>query len=439
MRGFGVVDCFQSLQESAMKKQSMSLILTTGFLIFFAAGHRIFADTDQISEDELKQIAPRIFLDCQRCDRDYVRTEIDWINYVRDRKEADVHILGTVQRTGSDGWEYTFEFIGNNEFSDITHTMKYVSSRTDTWDEIRKGYVDVLKRGLLPFIIRTPLAQYITFGFEKMFNPTSVKDKWNFWVFNIGVSGSVSGEKSQDFQSIRGNVSANRVTPELKVRVGMSGNFNESHFDIDGDSITSTSERKNVSGMVVKSINDHWGVGGWMNWRSSTYNNLKSEFVTTPAVEYNFFPYAESTRRQLRCLYRIGYSFSRYIEETIYEKMSENLIEQALSVTFELKEPWGIASTYIEGSHYFHDLSKNKLELGGYLSLRLIKGLSLSLSGGYARIHDQLSLPKEGASLDEILLRRKELETDYGYHISLGFNYTFGSVYSNVVNPRFGH
>jgi len=421
-----------------MKKQFLFLILMAG-LLWLVFLQTAFADTDQIADNELKKSAPRIFLDCHRCDRDYVRTEIDWVNYVRDRQEADVHILGTVQRTGSDGWEYTFEFIGRNMFSDITHTLKYVASRTDTGDEIRKGYVDVLKRGLLPFILRTPLFEHITFGFKRAFGPTSVKDKWNFWVFNIGVSGSVSGEKRQYFQSIRGNISANRVTPELKVRFGISGNFNESHFDINGDSITSTSERKNLGGMVVKSIGDHWAVGGWVNLRSSTYNNLKAEFITAPAVEYNFFPYAESTRRQLRCLYRIGYNFSRYIEETIYEKTKENLLGQALSVTFELKEPWGIASTFIEGSHYFHDLAKNKLELGGHLSLRLTKGLSLNVSGRYARIHDQLSLPKEGASLDEILLRRKELETDYGYRISLGFNYTFGSVYSNVVNPRFGH
>ncbi len=421
-----------------MKKRNLSFILMV-CLSFFVTGSRIFADVDQIAEDELKQIAPRIFLDCQRCDRDYVRTEIDWVNYVRDRKEADVHILGTVQRTGSDGWEYTFEFIGQNKFSDITHTLKYVSSRTDTWDEIRRGYINVLKRGLLPFILRTPLFEHITFGFERIFRPTSVKDGWKFWVFNIGISGSLSGEKRQNFQSIRGNISANRVTPELKIRLGASGNFDESHFEINGSSITSTSERKNVSGMVVKSLGDHWAVGGWVNWRSSTYSNLRSEILTAPAVEYNFFPYAESTRRQLSCLYRIGYNFSRYIEETIYEKFEEHLLGQALSVSLEVKEPWGIASTYIEGSHYFHDLSKNKLELGGYLSLRLIKGLSLTLSGSYARIHDQLSLPKEGASLDEILLQRKELETDYGYHISLGFSFTFGSVYSNVVNPRFGH
>ena len=421
-----------------MKKQSLLYLLMVGFLCLVLAQSN-FADTDQIADDALKQVAPRIFLDCHRCDRDYVRTEIDWVNYVWDRKEADIHILGTIQRTGSGGWEYTFEFIGNDKFSDITHTLKYVSSSTETWDEVRKGYVDVLKRGLLPFILRTPLFEHITFGFKRMFKPTSVKDNWNFWVFNVGISGSVSGEKKQNFQSIRGNLSANRVTPELKVRFGLSGNFNESHFEINGDSITSTSERKNVGGMVVKSIGDHWGVGGWVNLRSSTYNNLKAEFITAPAVEYNFFPYSESTRRQLRCMYRIGYNFSRYFEETIYEKTQENLLEQALSVTFELKEPWGIASTFIEGSHYFHDFAKNKLEMGGRLSLRLIKGLSLSVSGSYARIHDQLSLPKGGASLDEILLQRKELETDFGYHIALGFSYTFGSVFSNVVNPRFGH
>lgn len=244
-----------------MNKQNMSFLLIAS-LLFFVFVQPIVADDDQIAEDELKQNAPRIFLDCQRCDRDYIWTEIDWINYVRDRQEADVHILGTVQRTGSDGWEYTFEFIGKKDFSDIIQTLRYVPSKTDTRDEVRKGYVDVLKRGLLPFILRTPLFEHITFGFKRIFKPTSVKDKWNFWVFNIGISGSVSGEKRQNFQSIRGNISANRVTPELKVRFGMSGYFNESHFDINGESITSMSERKNISGMVVKSIGDHWVVGG---------------------------------------------------------------------------------------------------------------------------------------------------------------------------------
>jgi hypothetical protein len=71
------------------------------------------------------------------------------------------------------------------------------------------------------------------------------------------------------------------------------------------------------------------------------------------------------------------------------------------------------------------------------VSIRIFKGLSLSIRGRYERIHDQLGLPLGDASIDEILLRRRELATNYDYDFSVGFRFTFGSVYSNVVNPRF--
>jgi hypothetical protein len=76
--------------------------------------------------------------------------------------------------------------------------------------------------------------------------------------------------------------------------------------------------------------------------------------------------------------------------------------------------------------------------LNGYLSVRIFKGLAWNVRGRFERIHDQLSLPRGETSLDEVLLKRKELATEYDYSISMGLNYTFGSVFSNVVNPRFG-
>src|SRR5512139_1491221 len=61
--------------------------------------------------------ALRVFLDCQTyCDFDFFRTEIAFVNFVRDRKDADVHILITSQRTGSGGSEYTLKFIGLGGF-----------------------------------------------------------------------------------------------------------------------------------------------------------------------------------------------------------------------------------------------------------------------------------------------------------------------------------
>ena len=38
------------------------------------------------------------------------------------------------------------------------------------------------------------------------------EDKWNFWVFRIGVNGSYDEEESTNFFRVDGNLSANRVT-----------------------------------------------------------------------------------------------------------------------------------------------------------------------------------------------------------------------------------
>lgn len=85
-----------------------------------------------------------------------------------------------------------------------------------------------------------------------------------------------------------------------------------------------------------------------------------------------------------------------------------------------------------------HDLKKNRLQVYSDLEIRIFKELSFSLFGSYSAMHDQLNLPRGEASLEEILLRRRELESNYRYYFSVGLRYRFGSIYSNVVNPRFG-
>jgi hypothetical protein len=395
------------------------------------------ADNPKPNADELKEAAPKVFLDCRGCDRDYFRDEITYINYVRDRKDADIHVLVTDQSTGSGGREYTFAFIGLNEYAGLDNTLTFSSGPNDTGDEIRRGQIEVMKRGLFPYVIKTPIAEHIYLSFRQKLNPTAVKDPWNFWVFSISADARLSGESSRSSRSLDINVSANRVTPDWKIRLGLSGDFDKRVYDYD-EYIESVSEQKNATGMVVKSINDHWSVGGWIEAAANTYSNLDLFFTVAPAIEYNIWPYAESTRRQLRFLYKIGYNRANYIEETVYNKMTETLFNQSLTVTFEVREPWGSASTSIEGSHYFHDFSKNRLQLSGFLDFRVFKGLSVDIYGRYDLVHDQLSLPWGDASLDEVLLARKELLTAYDYSISVGLRYTFGSVYSNVVNPRFG-
>ena len=416
-------------------KSRVTLII---FFCSFICVVLISAQSRQANIAELKKLAPKVFIDCNHCDRDYYREHITYVNHVRDRKDADVHILMTEQQTGSGGREYTFAFIGLKDNAGLDYTLIHASGPTDTRDEIRQGQLEVLERGIFPFLIKTPIAEFIDLDFREKLEPTAVEDPWKFWVFSISGDGRLSGESTQSSHSLDVNVSANKVTPDIKIRLGLSADFDEEKYDYEDETISSTSDQKNFSSMVVKSISEHWSVGSWVEAESSTYSNLDARFTVAPAVEYNFFPYSESTRRQLRCLYKIGWNSVDYIEETIFNKTKETLFNQSLNVTLEVREPWGSVSTSIEGSHYFHDSSKNRINLYVNLDFRVFKGLSLDIYGRYERIHDQLSLPKGEATLDEVLLSRKELATDYDYSISIGLRYTFGSVYSNVVNPRFG-
>ena len=55
----------------------------------------------------------------------------------------------------------------------------------------------------------------------------------------------------------------------------------------------------------------------------------------------------------------------------------------------------------------------------------------------YQVVHDQMYLPKGNASLEDVLLRRRKMATDYEIRIEFGIQFTFGSIYNNVVNERF--
>jgi hypothetical protein len=392
----------------------------------------------QTDIDELKKSAPRIFIDCDYLDIEYIKTEITFVNYVRDRKEAQVHVLITLQSTGSGGVEYAMSFEGQQEFEGMDDVQKFVSNKTQTQDEIRQGLVRVLKMGLIRYVAKTPISEKVSIVVQEKAKPTAVVDNWNFWVFSLSGRMSLNGQKSTTYNSYYGSFSANRTTPDWKIRMGLSAGTYKDSFTYLDETISSTSSSKSVSAMAVKSLGEHWSIGAYLSASASTYSNIKFSLTPAPAIEYDLFPYSQSTRRKLSFLYRLNFQTVKYYEETIYDKMTENLLSQSLSIALDLKEKWGTISASIEGSHYFHDLKRNHLSLYTSLSLRLWKGLTFDVYGLYSMIHDQISLKKGQASLESVLLRRTMLETNYQYYFSIGLSYTFGSIYSNVVNPRFG-
>lgn len=412
-------------------------------LIVIALAFLLFVRSTSAQEvpgdiEALKRTAPKVYIDCMSCDIDYIRTEITFVNYVRDRKEADVHVLITTLRTGSGGREYTLSFIGQNGFKGVDDVQRYFSNTTDTEDEVRQGLVRVLKVGLMSYVGKTPIAERIAITYEEQTKPAAGRDRWDFWIFNISGSGFFSGETSTNARSLRANFSANRITPDLKVRMSVSGRESRDHFEYDGEVIDSRMESYNFNGLIVRSLDDHWSAGASLKATSSTYDNIRFALSPAPAVEYNIFPYSESTRRQLRFLYTLGFNAVKYREETVYGKTAQSLWQQSLAMAVDVKEKWGSISATLAGAHYLHDASKYRLNLFTNLNLQLFKGVSVFAFGGGSKIHDQIFLPKGEATLDEVLLRRRQLETGYNYFFGVGLSYTFGSIFTNVVNPRFG-
>ena len=51
---------------------------------------------------------------------------------MRDRSDADVHVLVTTQDTGGGGTEYTLKFIGLGSFVGVEQTLRYSAPPTAT-------------------------------------------------------------------------------------------------------------------------------------------------------------------------------------------------------------------------------------------------------------------------------------------------------------------
>jgi len=116
------------------------------------------AAASQTDIDALKKSAVKVFIDCDSCDNEYIKTEITYVNYVRDRKEAQVHVLITIQSTGAGGIEYTMTFSGQQEFQGMDDIQKFVSNITQPEDRTLKSLKkpDLDRRtGKKPSTIRT--------------------------------------------------------------------------------------------------------------------------------------------------------------------------------------------------------------------------------------------------------------------------------------------
>ena len=302
----------------------------------------------------------------------------------------------------------------------------------------------MIKLGLVRYLARTPdgakLAVTMPAAAKDAAQGVGLKpkDPWHNWVFTTSANTFLNGESRQRFSNLRGEIEAAKTTDQWKISLSLSGSQNSSRFTLpDSTVFTDKTSFYSVDAFAGRSIDEHWSAGFGASAFKSTRSNIDLSNRAGPMIEFNIFKYAEATRRRLAFLYQISVVHFNYTEPTLYDRLQEVLIQQSLGLAGRARQPWGDVSGSITASHYLNDFSKNQLTLFTSANLRVAKGLDLNLFGQYSRIRDQVSLPAGGASRDEVLRQLRELQTGYRYFMSLGLSYRFGSIFNNVVNPRF--
>lgn len=389
--------------------------------------------------DESVNGALKVFMDC-RCDMDYIRQQIPYVNYVREVKEAEVYVLVTSQNAGSGGNRFTFNYQGLKQFAGLNDTLVYSSSPDMTSAEVRENQVDMLKAGLIRYVARTNQIRNIDITHREGAGRAvdDLLDRWNNWVFEIRTSPRFDAEERYRTLSFSNSAQISKITPDIKLEVDFNQNFNRQRFIDEETDETYIRRSGSARILLVKSLGEHWSAGISGGLGKSTQSNYDFYHNIMPALEYNFYPYSEATHRQLRAMYTIGYRYSNYIDTSIYNLLQETRFSQELQVAYEVQEKWGSVNISVSGSNYLHDFSRNSVELDGFVRIRIIRGLSFSLNGEAAYINDRLNQRKGILTEAERLLRLKQQATSFQLGGSISINYTFGSIYNNVVNPRFG-
>jgi len=414
------------------------LILNLFLLVGFSIAQNVKKST---LSNGLQEEALRVYIEYSESDNTerFLRSEISFVTYVRDPNLAQVHIFITEQHTGSGGKKHLISFIGKENYQDQNQNLFYYSQQSDTDIERREGLSHVIEMGLMPYVAQTSISEQMSIQFDDdkaKSTPELLEDSWDYWIFDIEVGGGMNAEESVKGYSIISSIDADRVTEKWKIKNSIELMYEEEKFSNDEEYLTSTLRTWEANSEIIRSLSTRWSMGIFGDLYSTTYRNIQLGYNIAPGIEYNIFPWSESERRLITLGYYLGFQQEKYREVTIYNKFRQSLWFHALITEVQMAQPWGEIDFKVEGRQYPEFKSNYSIELEADISLRISSAWAIVLETKFESIHDQIYLPRGDASIDEVLLKRRQLATTYDLMITFGLRYTFGSIYNNVINRR---
>ncbi|WP_034060704.1 TonB-dependent receptor [Lacinutrix jangbogonensis] len=382
----------------------------------------------------------KIFLDCNVCDNTYIKQNLGHVEFVRDQSLGNVHLFFVTQGNGSGGRQYEIDFIGKNQLESINFKLEFFLDSNMTSDDRRNNILEYIKLGLVRFWIATGNYYDVSVSVPKPAdeeNKEDINDPWNYWVFRLGAGGNFRGQEANNSSNLNFNVSAKRVTEQNKFSLNAGFSENKSTFTYDGTDIVAINNNKYLNVNYIISINDHWSYGFFGRTGTSTFSNFDNYLQFQPAIEYNFFKYENSAKKQLILSYRNGIRYNDYIERSVFDEVNELLWQHSVLLGGSVRQEWGNINGEASFNQFLHDITLNSL--GFYLgaNIRVFKGFNFNVGGNYRITRNQVNLPAGDVSLEELLLQQQQLQSGYNYRVNVGFSYQFGSIYNSIVNPRF--
>ena len=302
----------------------------------------------------------KVFLDCQyQCDTDFLTRELTFVDHVRDSQSADIHAMVTTESTGGGGTRWTIRFIGRGPFAGHDETVSFSTLQTASDDDRRKAVLLWLKLGLATHAaVASGKADldisHTVRASDAMATPA--RDPWNAWVFSLNTNGHLNGEATSKFANYRFNAAANRVTEAWKISIGGTWSRNTSEFEVDDEIVESLTSSWDANALVVKSLGPQWSTAVRFSAGGSTFQNYDLRTRTMAGVEYDVFPYSESTRRSLTFSYMAGFATYDFQEITIFDTLSAKKPEHQLASYLGLRQPWGTVGLQSSFMQHLDDL-----------------------------------------------------------------------------------
>ncbi|MCX7641049.1 MAG: hypothetical protein N2Z20_00225 [Elusimicrobiales bacterium] len=378
----------------------------------------------------------KIFIDCKKyCDYDFIKESISFVDMVREYYYADVYISIDYEHATTNIKKYVISFEPLTKSNLNKKEITFMTEPNDSQDIIREKLVKRIKIGLLNYLSDHPIIDSISIDYRSNFLEKQLQnDPWKGWVFKLSFYTNLSGDRNYSSSALNSNIVASKTTRKEDLSFSYYNYFSNNKYKGYYETETKSSS---FSGSYIYAFSNHIGGRCFLSMSRSTYQNYDFKTSICGSGEYSIFPYEQSLKTKLRFRTSICGYYYDYTEETIYNKTKELLTAHSVSFIWEIKRKWGNFENYMSYMYYLKDISKREFSIDSILSINIGKGFSFNLNGVYAIENTNLNISKKNLSLQEILLKTKEMKNNYSYSLHIGISYSFGSIYSSEINYVF--